>query len=860
MSAANSSVAGLVDLPELVQTISMQRRTGTMVVQGRNQVRRVYFNNGAIIALTGAPSVWIAKALVWADIIKPARMNELMRELGSPFTELALLEKAQAKGLADKNALLDVMDCYVEENFTEMVSWSSPELQFVPNLAADQWAAFQAKLGVNVQAGSILLEAMRRQDELKSMAAHLPDPADILIRDTSLQASREPSADERILLGTWKDGRTFADLRDNASMPPFRTIRALAGLCQLGTLRIGSPAELVVHADAAHSHGDHQRAYGLYRRAVDLGVESPRIHLHLAELAERLGDNAAAAKSYVIAATLLADTGSSVIALRNALRLGADKEAPLISLYGIYQQLGEKDDAISVLIELAEHFEGKKALDQAAQAVREAQELGADPAACAQVLARLAMAEGDMDQAVLQLELVARYANEKGLVDEAVGALRQLHDILPGRLDYACTYAEALATLGKQGDAHAVLRAVLTKAEGATEEVLVGVYELVARFNPSDVAAHKWLAAAYQRRKNRDGATDQLKLMAKAQEKEGDLNALASTYERILELGGEQIDVLKKLALVYSRLGMEGKASSTLSRSVDAALALGHLKEARQICEVAIEMDPGSLPLRTRLANVANREGDRSAALIHYRAAADLARATGKPDVANAALLQVRKLRPDDLVVRLELADLALELSDPEIDLTLKELVHFAVRTHNFGIALERARQRVDLAGGKLAFEARNELVELMRRMGDQANELIFGKQLLDDLLEQGEFDRAVQLLQRLVVSNPRNSDLVLQLAEVCSSLDDQTQAMRFYRHGVTLLQLENRTEEAGRMLDTLERMNEDPDAIAMARELLASGQALEWEAIRWSQEQGQRKRLADELASTSQKLPAIKS
>src|SRR5690606_28620950 len=128
-------------------------------------------------------------------------------------------------------------------------------------------------------------------------------------------------------------------------------------------------------------------------------------------------------------------------------------------------------------------------------------------------------------------------------------------------------------------------------------------------------------------------------------------------------------------------------------------------------------------------------------------------------------------LRPDDLMVRVELADLALALKDPNVDVILRDLVVFAVRRHDFGIALERAKQRVQRSEGANKLAARDELVELYRRMGDAAQELKAGSELLDDLLSQGEFDRAVGLLQRLVASNPRNPDLVVQLAEVVQSL-----------------------------------------------------------------------------------------
>src|SRR5690606_2556244 len=108
-------------------------------------------------------------------------------------------------------------------------------------------------------------------------------------------------------------------------------------------------------------------------------------------------------------------------------------------------------------------------------------------------------------------------------------------------------------------------------------------------------------------------------------------------------------------------------------------------------------------------------EGDRETAMHNFRAAAGLARGAGQFDVACQMLVQLRKLRPDDLMLRVELADLAAELHDPKLDAILRDLVVFAVRRKDYGIALERARQRVQRAEGPAKLAARDELIELYR-------------------------------------------------------------------------------------------------------------------------------------------------
>jgi DNA-binding SARP family transcriptional activator len=150
---------------------------------------------------------------------------------------------------------------------------------------------------------------------------------------------------------------------------------------------------------------------------------------------------------------------------------------------------------------------------------------------------------------------------------------------------------------------------------------------------------------------------------------------------------------------------------------------------------------------------------------------------------------------------------------------------------------------------------------------GRPAGELANGRELLEQLLEHAEFEKAIELLQRLVASNSRNADLVLQLADLYAAVDDPRHAGRFYRHAVCLLQVENRVPEALKALDQLSSLISDDPAIPIARAALEKAQVVDWDTIRASLTQDQRRRLADEIGSGrierrsggTQPLPVIK-
>ncbi len=836
----------LVDLPGLIQSIASRRRSGVLTVRHKDnsQERRVRFGGGMINAVTGGDPDAFGKALVWAGVLTLPQYHASLLRVGDHCPPEKLLKALVNAKVITPDGVLDALDCYIEEEFTTILGWQQPELSFNEVIIADEWGVAQAKTGLAVNPGSMLLESLRRQDELGTIAELIPDQWDALFRVPSVASPDDLHADAKHILSDWTDGTAVNAILDHPTLPPFRSKLALGILFRHGLLRVANVNELVVEADAAYANGYHQNAYGLYRRTLGYGMDNARIHMHLAELAERFGDNAAAATSFMAAAQQMSDPNATVVALRNALRLGADKEAVLTQMVALNLQLGSDADSVASMLMLAEFYGEKGSYQQAIQSVREAQGIGADRGTTALMIARFSRSDGDTEQAALQLELAARAFHENDRTDQAINAWRELLKLLPGRCEYAKECAELLVWTSQKAEAIAVLRAAIASQKEAGEDILLQIYELLSQLDPADVDAHDWLASAYERRRDRDGATKQLRLSAQAQEKAKDFAELAQTLERIVELGGEKIENYGWLARTRVKLRQESLASDAYCNAIDAALALGLLKEARPIIETALESLPASMGLRVRLAQVANREGDRTTAIKQFLAAAELARGAGALEVARDMLVQACRLRPDDLSSRVRLAEVAEELKDQNLDAILSEVVNVAVRSTNHGIALEHARKRIVATAGT-AYEPRLELLELLRLCGDTTGQLATGKQLLMELLEQGEFEKAVEVLSRLVASHPKNSELVLQLAEVYAALGDERQAFRFYKHVIPLLQLDDKAVEARAALDLLEGMCDEHElpGIAQARDRLDKGQVIDWDKIRRDLELGQRRK-----------------
>lgn len=848
----------LVDLPSMIQSIAAQRRSGVLTLsRPEGESRQLCFQGGQLVALGGLPVGFFAKSVVWAQVLPPDQLSPCLASLGKNVTHIQIADHLIDQKFVTRDGLLDSIDCFIEEGFAEAVSWPAPTLAFTTNQSDDPWLVYQTKLGISINPGSLLLEGLRRVDEMVAITPLMPDPWDVLVLDRAKPLPADLSDDAKRVVGGWSEGLIANVLIDRSLLPPFRACAALAQLLRGGLVRPATAEELVVYADAAHSHGRQRDAYGLYRRALAMGMNTPRLHLHLAELAERFGDKAVAATAYITAATALNDPSHAVVLLRNALALSDDRLPALTALLTIYLQQDEKDDARDQLIEIARLRELKGELDLAVQAVKQAQELGADKVSCASTLARLAAAAGDMDQAALQYELAACAAQFASRNEEALEAWRALVSLKPDHLEYARELAELLTALGNEAEAVLVLRDAIRRGATSGDDVLIPLYELLCRLDAKDTPVHDWLAQAYARRRDRDGAAAQLLVVANMHERSGDLNALAATLERIVELGSAKPEIWSRLAQTRTQLRQSGLAAAAWCSAIDASLAQGNTDHTVELLAQALDDNASCLPLRLRQAQVASRANHDAAAVAAFRIAKDLARGSEQPAVARDMLQHLARLRPDDLLIRIELAEAAHDVQDANLDLFLREVVRCAVRTGNLGFAVDFARRRMATAQGVETLAARSELVELLRRTGDTAGELAEGKILLDQFLEHGAFEQAVQFLSRMVASHNRNADLVIQLADLYQAIDDDRQAQRFYRHAVVLLQVDGHLDEARRILDQIQVQVPNDQSITMARKRIDDGQAVDWEAIRLELASDERRRLAGSMGVPATPVPA---
>jgi tetratricopeptide (TPR) repeat protein len=833
----SDSKSAIIDFPILVQTLSNQGRTGLLYIGSDDKQRqfRIAFQNGQICGSEANDGFTLYHALRWIGLLTPERYVESGVPSEDALDDLSLAHYLLERNVITKDGIRDAIECLIEERAIAIITkLNQPTLNFREDEEFSHWLVYQAELGINLGNGGLIMEGVRIQDEIGRLGG-------ISFRDDDLYIHAEtsgefdPQAPESILFLGWRNRETVATNLRNSGLPPSTANLAFLSVINQRLLRRASVAELVIMADQLKDAGMDREREQVLRQAVQMGANNPRLFLQLAYLAESRKDYRLAADDNLRGGLALVHQNPKVAAkaLTKAREFGAERLECLQGMLACYKSQDDVQGSCTILLQMADCHEGDGHIEDAIDAVREAQELGADPVACALSLAKLQMNTEDPLNAVMQLQSAAHLALQDHRTDAAVNAWEKILQLQPGNLEVSLLLAQHLSKSRQQAEAVDLIhKALSATATDRINEQVVALRELLAKLDTTDHQNHQILAHIYQKQQDVNNAVEQLQLVAKSYESDGNWAELAKVLKRILDIDQNRLRERVQLAQVLVRIGYTKASAEAWNQAVHSALSRGKTNDARDFCEEALEQHPGHAELHAQLAAISFREANQRKAVAHYQRAAFLALGQEDRGMAKIMLNQLVALKPDDLFLRQQLAHICILDRDEQSEDNLRALIRTAMRTNNLGIALEHAYQRVLIAKSP-GFEPRSELVEMLRRAGRHEEELDEGESLFHDLLAEGEFHQALALQQRLVASNSENGNQVRNLGEVFEALGDRRQAVRCYRHAATLFQQEGRIDDTKDMLVRLAELTSSSPDVQRAQRYCDKGLAINWDAIR---------------------------
>jgi hypothetical protein len=131
------AVEGTLDLfklPEILQLISQQRKTGILTVQGQQDIIAISFLNGAIVAadaLNQTVEEGLAQVLVKEGMVSAQAMSRASAEHQS--TGGRLIDLLVERGYVERTALLETLRLQTHRLLEQLLRWSEGDFKFYSN-------------------------------------------------------------------------------------------------------------------------------------------------------------------------------------------------------------------------------------------------------------------------------------------------------------------------------------------------------------------------------------------------------------------------------------------------------------------------------------------------------------------------------------------------------------------------------------------------------------------------------------------------------------------------------------------------------------------------------------------------------
>lgn len=369
-----------------------------------------------------------------------------------------------------------------------------------------------------------------------------------------------------------------------------------------------------------------------------------------------------------------------------------------------------------------------------------------------------------------RIRLAERYLL-RGKVREAIEEYHKLYEEHPSEIAYLNTIGDLWLKLGRPYEAIECFdRAAKAYQEAGFILKALAVLRKVQALAPQNLEVVERLAELYARQGMKAEARECYEQLAQAWAKRGKLEEALPAYEKIAQLDPADANSQYHLAEIYSGKGLRQKARDCYVRAGESFAARDNLEEALRAFRQALEIDPFNKGALSGLLR-ALRKGSRAAEAIPLLERAEH-RAQGDPDylemLCQAYLAAGRPREAEEKLERL----LALNSSRFEL---CPDLAEYYLSQRDFAsavrviqkaapslVSFRREEQAVWILNRVMAHEPENLealmlLLDIHFKTNNQQEYIAGLARLADIYIEQREYLKALDILERLIAADFRN-------------------------------------------------------------------------------------------------------
>jgi len=222
-------------LPEIFQLVSSSRTTGTLGIQRDDDMVMVYFKSGSVIYGYGPKKTYhIGRMLVDMGRLTPNQLDESIADQGGSHGK-RLGQILMEKRYIDRADLEQVVRKQVEDLIFSLMSWDRGTFKFYENQFPTE-----EEITVNLSTENIVLEGMRRLDEMTRMKDCLPDFSTIFAVAPSEPGQKRDISllpEEWNVLALVNGHRDINEIVAASALTPVEALKHLASLQLAGLIR-----------------------------------------------------------------------------------------------------------------------------------------------------------------------------------------------------------------------------------------------------------------------------------------------------------------------------------------------------------------------------------------------------------------------------------------------------------------------------------------------------------------------------------------------------------------------------------------------------------------------------------------------
>ena len=158
-------------LPEILQLVATTRKTGTLAIQNQSAIVMVYFRDGHITYAYGPQQTYhIGQLLKELEVLTAQQLEDAVKIQAESETSARLGEILIDQNYISRNDLEAAVKTQIEELLYSLLSWQTGSFKFYENQLPTE-----EEITVRLSVENVILEGLRRFDELNMAETALPD-------------------------------------------------------------------------------------------------------------------------------------------------------------------------------------------------------------------------------------------------------------------------------------------------------------------------------------------------------------------------------------------------------------------------------------------------------------------------------------------------------------------------------------------------------------------------------------------------------------------------------------------------------------------------------------------------------------